>query len=313
MNGIQKARAGWKNVAVECENIDAILRLPEAPPLNRSDDGTIHLTDASFGWPVKPATRYKVTTSTGAVAFHSDNVESSTVSLKLGSQLSSVEDQTSGSKVRVMHEGMDLWVESKDVTKLPEIPPAEWSSPAPSISGCNLQVKPGELVLVSGPVAAGKSTLLESLVGNTELLAGGMEIPTIAYQPQTPILFDDTIKANILFGISPDDIDERYLQISLVASTLISDFDDPESTLHAKRELTGCGNGGSELSGGQQARVAMARCFYAALHGAQAVILDDPLKVRTACSMQISEFIFLHDLTAKWCVIPGPGSRSENS
>ena len=70
-----------------------------------------------------------------------------------------------------------------------------------------------------------------------------------------------------MFGIVGDAVNEGHLRISLVASTLASDFEDPESTLHAKRELTGCGQGGSELSGGQQARVAMARCIYAALHG----------------------------------------------
>ena len=53
------------------------------------------------------------------------------------------------------------------------------------------------------------------------------------------------------------------MQESLDASTLSMDMDDPESTLHAKRELTGAGQNGSELSGGQQARVALARCFYA--------------------------------------------------
>jgi ABC-type multidrug transport system ATPase subunit len=55
-------------------------------------------------------------------------------------------------------------------------------------------------------------------------------------------------------------------------------MDDPESTLHAKRELTSAGQNGSELSGGQQARVALARCIYASLAGSECVILDDPIK-----------------------------------
>jgi ATPase subunit of ABC transporter with duplicated ATPase domains len=40
-------------------------------------------------------------------------------------------------------------------------------------------------VLISGPVAGGKSTLLQSLVGNTEQLAGALRVPqSVAFQPQ---------------------------------------------------------------------------------------------------------------------------------
>ena len=68
-------------------------------------------------------------------------------------------------------------------------------------------------VLISGPVASGKSTLLQSLVGNTEQLAGELLVPgSIAFQPQTPILFDQTIRANILFGIAEEDANEAWIQ-----------------------------------------------------------------------------------------------------
>ena len=66
-------------------------------------------------------------------------------------------------------------------------------------------------------------------------------------------------RANILFGIAEEDANEEFIQRSLAASTLSLDMDDPESTLHAKREETAAGQNGSELSGGQQARVALAR------------------------------------------------------
>jgi ABC-type multidrug transport system ATPase subunit len=111
------------------------------------------------------------------------------------------------------------------------------------------------------------------------MLGGSLEVPhSVAFQPQSPILFDQTIRANILFGIADEDANEEYVQQALQASTLTLDMDDPESTLHAKRELTSAGQNGSELSGGQQARVALARCIYAALAGSECVILDDPIK-----------------------------------
>ena len=47
-------------------------------------------------------------------------------------------------------------------------------------------------------MAGGKSTLMQSLVGNTEKLGGSIEVPeSIAFQPQSPILFDQTIRANV--------------------------------------------------------------------------------------------------------------------
>lgn len=78
-----------------------------------------------------------------------------------------------------------------------------------------------------------------------------------------------------MFGIPDAEADESFLQQSLAASTLSLDMDDQGSTLHAKRELTSCGQNGNELSGGQQARVALARCIYASLAGSEAVILDE--------------------------------------
>ena len=170
-------------------------------------------------------------------------------------------------------------VKLSELKKLPLTRHEDWVAPKPSIADVDLHIAQGELVLISGPVAGGKSSLLQSLVGNTERLSGSLTVPTsVAFQPQTPILFDQTIRANILFGIAEEDANEEFMQQSLDASTLSMDMDDPESTLHAKRELTGAGQNGSELSGGQQARVALARCFYASLAGSECVILDDPIK-----------------------------------
>lgn len=182
-------------------------------------------------------------------------------------------------RVRTVDGKTDGYVKLAELKKLPTVKHEDWVAPSPSIADVDLHINQGELVLISGPVAGGKSSLLQSLVGNTERLSGELTVPkSVAFQPQTPILFDQTIRANILFGIAEEDANEDFIQQSLDASTLRMDMDDPESTLHAKRELTGAGQNGSELSGGQQARVALARCFYASLAGSECVILDDPIK-----------------------------------
>ena len=64
----------------------------------------------------------------------------------------------------------------KDLEALPEPKLAEWPAPSPSIGDVDLHIEHGELVLISGPVAGGKSTLLQSMVGNTEQLAGTLQV-----------------------------------------------------------------------------------------------------------------------------------------
>ena len=283
MTSITYCRQQWKDLCVECKNIDAVLELPDSVPLERSVDGSIQATGAAFGWPAKPPVGYTVTAK-DAVCTPDGKAES--VMLQEGDVVQSVDDQKQGTegidqsvRVKTADDAANGWVKLTALKKLPEPKLADWAAPSAGVSGVDLHIKQGELVLISGPVASGKSTLLQSLVGNTEQLAGELKVPqSVAFQPQSPILFDQTIRANILFGVAEEDANEEWIQQSLQASTLSLDMDDPESTLHAKRELTAAGQKGSELSGGQQARVALARCIYAALAGSECLILDDPIK-----------------------------------
>ncbi len=279
MVSITYCRQQWKDLCVECKNIDEILELPDSPPLERTADGSIWLTDAAFGWPLKPPVSYKVIVK-DTVCAHDEQGESL---LQVDDVVQSCEDkeekQSDTTRVKTVDGKANGWVKLAALRKLPQPKLADWPPPLACIRDVDLHIAHGELTLVSGPVASGKSTLLQSLVGNTEQLSGGMKVPqSVAFQPQSPILLDQSIRANILFGITDEDANEAWLQESLRASTLSHDMDDPESTLHAMRELTSAGQKGSELSGGQQARVAMARCIYAALAGSECCILDDPLK-----------------------------------
>lgn len=279
MQMVTDSRQQWRDLCAECANIDEMFELPDADPLRRSSDGAIRLDHAAFGWPTKPPARYAIVAS-DAVCAPLTSTRASVV-LRQGDVVESVDGQKNDDSVRVRTKDgqADGWIKTSALKQLPDVKIEDWPAPPPGIADVNLCITQGELVLVSGPVASGKSTLLQSLVGNTEMLGGSLEVPhSVAFQPQSPILFDQTIRANILFGIADDDANETYVQQALQASTLTLDMDDPESTLHAKRELTSAGQNGSELSGGQQARVALARCIYAALAGSECVILDDPIK-----------------------------------
>jgi ABC-type multidrug transport system fused ATPase/permease subunit len=148
-----------------------------------------------------------------------------------------------------------------------------------TLTAINLHLEPGELVVVSGRIGSGKTSLLLSLLGETECDRGAIEIPSgcVAYQPQNIRLMSGTIRENILFGEEESSVDNADLQTALIASQLAVDMDDERSTLSHLREYTQVGEKGGDLSGGQKARTALARAVYACLKGSKLVLLDDPL------------------------------------
>ncbi len=275
MVSITVCRQQWKDLCVECKNIDDILELPDSVPLERTADSSIRLTKATFGWPLKPPTSYEVTTKD--TVCKQDEGQQEDALLQIGEIVLSCQQEGKDSVlVETENKKTKGTVELSALKKVPEPDISRWPAPLASIADVDLHIKHGELVLISGPVASGKSTLLQSLVGNTERLAGELKVPqSVAFQPQSPIILDQTIRSNVLFGIAEEDAEESWIQQSLEASTLCLDMDDPESTLHAKRELTSAGQKGSELSGGQQARVALARCIYASLAGSECCTLPE--------------------------------------
>ncbi|KAJ6590007.1 hypothetical protein DFH09DRAFT_1359037 [Mycena vulgaris] len=138
----------------------------------------------------------------------------------------------------------------------------------------------GELTLVTGPTASGKTALLMAVLGEMTSLPGGRIIMsknpskidawgnmhTISYAAQTPWLRHQSIKDNILFGYPLDE--DRYHAV-LEACALRPDLDMLEDG-----DSTEIGEKGVSLSGGQKARVALARAVYAPT---RYVLLDDPL------------------------------------
>ncbi|KAF3102920.1 hypothetical protein TWF706_005048 [Orbilia oligospora] len=136
----------------------------------------------------------------------------------------------------------------------------------PVINNINFSVDAGNLVMVCGPVASGKSTLLKSLLGETLGLKGFVQVATnsIGYCDQVPWLMGISIKDNItgFSRFNPTLYDEVLHACDLGPD--ISVFSDGDNTLVGSKGIT--------LSGGQKQRVALARALYAQK---KLIILDD--------------------------------------
>jgi ATP-binding cassette subfamily C protein CydD len=161
----------------------------------------------------------------------------------------------------------------------------------PALSGLTLTVAPGEVVIVTGPSGAGKSSLLALLLRFAEPTAGAIEltgpelggpgrdgrvglaaIPAAAWRdqlawvPQRPHLFDDTVAANIALGrpgASPAAIRE---------AARLAGADQFIGRLEAGYQ-TPVGERGLRLSSGQRQKLALARAF---LRDAPLLLLDEP-------------------------------------
>ena len=133
------------------------------------------------------------------------------------------------------------------------------------LDGISLEIRRGQLVVVCGEVGAGKSTLLAALARARPLASGRLRVSgSRAYAGQKAFIMTGSVRDNILFQLpwEPD----RYADVLARAQLL------PDLALLAQGDLTLVGSEGVQLSGGQRARVALARVLYA---DADVMFLDD--------------------------------------
>ena len=125
----------------------------------------------------------------------------------------------------------------------------------------------GELSCIVGRVGSGKTSLLQSLLGDLWKVKGTVEVRgTVAYASQQTWILNATVKENIIFGYR---YDSEFYEKTIKACALLDDFSqlpDGDETVVGER--------GISLSGGQKARVALARAVYAR---ADIYLLDDVL------------------------------------
>ncbi|CAH0557333.1 unnamed protein product [Brassicogethes aeneus] len=136
-----------------------------------------------------------------------------------------------------------------------------------TISNINFSVGMGELAAIVGPVGSGKSSFLCTILKELPLSRGSVDVGgTISYASQEPWLFAGTIKQNILFGEKWNK--SKYEKVVKVCA-LERDF---EQLPYGDRSIVG--DKGVTISGGQRARINLARAIY---KDADVYLLDDPL------------------------------------
>ncbi|KAF2894912.1 hypothetical protein ILUMI_11261 [Ignelater luminosus] len=159
---------------------------------------------------------------------------------------------------------------------------AKWASDATedTLSEIKFEVQNNDLVAIIGPVGSGKTSLLHVLLKELSIKFGTLDIEgKISYASQEPWIFSASIKQNIVFG-QPFET-ERYQDVIRVCALEHDLYHLPFG------DETIVGERGVLLSGGQKARVSLARTIY---KKADIYLLDDPLSaVDTHVGKQLYE------------------------
>ncbi|KAF2669154.1 multidrug resistance-associated protein 1 [Microthyrium microscopicum] len=155
-----------------------------------------------------------------------------------------------------------------------------------ALEDINFSASKGELSCIVGRVGSGKSSLLQCLLGDLWKVKGEVTLRgKTAYVAQSPWIMNASVKENVLFGHRFDPV---FYEQTIKACALpddISQLPDGDNTLVGER--------GISLSGGQKARVSLARAVYAR---ADIYLLDDVL---SAVDQHVGRHIITHVLGAK--------------
>lgn len=142
------------------------------------------------------------------------------------------------------------------------------------LENINLEIRSGELVVIDGLTGSGKSALLSAMIGNLKKIGGNVSIKDnesgFGYVSQTAWLQRGTIKENICWGKI---FDEGRYQAIIKCCALTEDIEKLGG------DNIGIGEAGKTLSGGQRARVALARALY---QDKQIYFMDDVLSALDA-------------------------------
>ncbi|SCV70702.1 BQ2448_3464 [Microbotryum intermedium] len=145
--------------------------------------------------------------------------------------------------------------------------PADKEEKLMQLSHISLRIPKGQLCAIVGPVGAGKSSLLQALVGEMKRTRGSVTYSgSLAYASQVAWMQSVSLRENVLFG---QPYDKARYERAITNACLDADIE-----MLPFGDATEIGEKGVTLSGGQKQRVNIARALY---FDADIVLLDDPL------------------------------------
>lgn len=198
----------------------------------------------------------------------------SRVSIRRIQEFLLLDEITKTSNALSKEEKQEIGVELSDLT-------CYWDKKldAPTLQSISLSLGSNQLLAVIGPVGAGKSSLLSSILGELPSEKGVLRVKgQLTYAAQQPWVFPGTIRNNILFG---KDLETQKYERVIKACALKRDME-----LLPDGDQTMIGDRGATLSGGQKARVNLARAVY---QEADIYLLDDPL---SAVDAEVGRHLF---------------------
>lgn len=189
-----------------------------------------------------------------------------------------LEKRFSGFKKELLDDAQRL--ELKNVIELKNVSFNYPENDEKVVRNVSLTIPKGSAVAFVGPSGAGKTTIVDIILGLLEPESGTVKVDgvdirdnihgwmsNIGYIPQSIYLLDDRIFRNIAFGIPDDEIDEHKLNSALDAAQLKELVEKIPMGLKTR-----IGERGVRLSGGQQQRIGIARALY---NNPQVLIMDE--------------------------------------
>lgn len=150
----------------------------------------------------------------------------------------------------------------------------------PALNKISLSIKRGESIAFIGKSGAGKTTLVDVILGLLNLESGDILVDgvsvydnirswqnLIGYIPQTIFLTDETVERNIAFGVADNEIDKTKIERAIDAAQLRELVEQLPNGIKTK-----VGERGVRLSGGQRQRIGIARALY---HEREILVLDE--------------------------------------
>lgn len=154
----------------------------------------------------------------------------------------------------------------KSVAEKESFPSHQDESTFKGLRDISFEIKKNEFVIITGSIGSGKSSLLSALAGFMKKTAGAISINDRLLLCGTPWVQNTTVRKNILFGEEYDE--KRYKEVVKVCC-LQDDID-----MMAGGDYTEIGERGITLSGGQKARINLARAVY---NNQNIILMDDVL------------------------------------